>query len=267
MLLILDTMSSSQPSPTLPPPNEIYQYSLISALMSGLASPSSSIPVSTLLSYGTFGIGTFAHMDGEMVILDSVPYQFRSDGSTRAVNGDELIPFAMVSNFEAQITVDLDRIEEKGALEGEIEKCIGEKGRNAFVLFKLSIIGQGEEGVQGKGFKKVKIRAVAKQTYEGQPLSELTESQMIKKFENVRGTVVGVRSPGWSTGVSVKGMHMHFIDEQRKSGGHVLELSTNENVRFEVAVVSRFTLDLPRSEEFGRRELELDELGIKKAEG
>jgi hypothetical protein len=32
-----------------------------------------------LLNYGDFGIGTFDNLDGEMVVLDGVIYQVRSD--------------------------------------------------------------------------------------------------------------------------------------------------------------------------------------------
>ena len=84
--------------------NEIYQFSVMSALMSGLASPASSIPVSELLTYGDFGVGTFEGMDGEMVVIDSKAYQFRGDGSTHEVSPDQLVPFAMVSRFEPQLT-------------------------------------------------------------------------------------------------------------------------------------------------------------------
>jgi alpha-acetolactate decarboxylase len=63
------------------------------------------------------------------------------------------------------------------------------------------------------------------------------------------------------------GVHAHFIDEERKSGGHILELSAEEDVLLELAVSNSFHLQLPKSGEFGARELELDEAGINKAEG
>lgn len=237
-------------------PNEIYQFSLISALMSGLASPSSSLPVSQLLTRGTFGVGTFASMDGEMVILDSVPYQFHADGTTHAASPSQLVPFAMVSHFEPDPKLSkMVNLESKKALQERIEEMVP-GAKNAFVLFKV------------KGtFDRIKIRAIHRQSYSGQPLSELTEKQMIKEFHGVKGTIVGVRSPGWSHGVSVVGVHAHFIDEERKSGGHILELESEGEVGVEVAVCRRFHLELPESEEFGGRELEVDEVGIRKAEG
>jgi alpha-acetolactate decarboxylase len=234
--------------------NEIYQFSVMSALMSGLASPASSISVSELLTHGDFGVGTFEGMDGEMVVIDSKGYQFRGDGSTHEVSPDQLAPFAMVSRFVPQITKTINPIT-KATLQEEIERTLPE-AKNAFVLFK----------VHGK-FERIKIRAIHAQSYPGQPLTQLTENQMIKEFHSVNGTIVGLRSPGWSVGVSVVGVHAHFIDEERKSGGHILELCAEEDVLLELAVSNSFHLHLPKSSEFGARELELDEAGINKAEG
>jgi alpha-acetolactate decarboxylase len=234
--------------------NEIYQFSVMSALMSGLASPASSIPVSELLIHGDFGVGTFEGMDGEMVVVDSKAYQFRGDGSTHEVSPDQLAPFAMVSRFVPQLTKTI-KTQTKSALQDEIENTLPD-AKNAFVLFK----------VHGK-FDRIKIRAIHAQSYPGQPLPQLTEGQMIKEFHSVKGTIVGLRSPGWSVGVSVVGVHAHFINEDRQSGGHILELSTEEDVLLELAVSDSFHLQLPKSSEFGARELELDEAGINKAEG
>lgn len=234
--------------------NEIYQFSVISALMSGLASSASSIPISDLLKQGDFGVGTFEKMDGEMVVVDSEAYQFRADGTTSKVRPDQLAPFAMVTRFEPQLTKSI-QAPTKADLQDLIDRTLPD-AKNAFVLFKL-------KGV----FKNVKIRAVHAQSYPGELLSTLTEHQMIKEFHSAKGTIVGLRSPAWSVGVSVVGVHAHFIDEQRKFGGHILELSTEEEVILELAVANKFHLQLPESSEFGGRQLELDEAGIKKAEG
>ncbi len=63
------------------PPNELFQYSVVSALMDGVAG--SGLPLAELLSHGDHGLGTFRHMVGEMIILDGAIYQMRSDGSHR----------------------------------------------------------------------------------------------------------------------------------------------------------------------------------------
>lgn len=235
-------------------PNEIYQFSLISALMSGLASASSSTPISTLLQHGSFGVGTFESMDGEMVVLDSRAYQFHGDGRTNRVAGDQLVPFAMVADFQPQVRRSL-RVPSKADLLAEVDATFP-SAKNAFVLFKVT----------GR-FSKVKVRAIHKQSYEGQRLSELAEGQTVKDFEHVEGTVVGLRSPRWSEGVSVVGVHAHFIDARRELGGHILEIEGDGELSFEGSVGGSLHLELPGSKEFGERELDLDRAGIRKAEG
>jgi len=224
--------------------------------MSGLASASSSIPISKLLTHGTFGMGTFESMDGEMLILDSTAYQFHADGSILVCTPEQLVPFAIITPFVPQLTKSIALRDKKALLE-EIESTFPE-AKNAFVLFKV-------EGL----FKRVKIRAVHRQAYSGQKLAELAEGQAVSSFEDVRGTVVGVRSPGWSVGISVVGVHAHFVDEERKIGGHILEIEAADGteVKFEGSVSGNFRLELPQSKEFGEKELDLDAMGIEKAEG
>ncbi|CAL3972113.1 hypothetical protein PZA11_005310 [Diplocarpon coronariae] len=235
-------------------PNDIYQFSLISALMSGLASSTSSTPISSLLTHGTFGVGTFESMDGEMIVLDSTAYQFHADGSTNIVSPSQLVPFAMVSDFQPQKSQAIS-LPSKQAMLDTVDDAFPH-AKNAFVLFRL----------QGR-FRHVRIRAIHKQAYAGQKLAELAEGQMVREFANVEGTVVGLRSPRWSEGVSVVGVHAHFIDEGRAFGGHVLGIEGAGEVRFEGSVGGKLELELPGSTEFGERELELDRAGIRQAEG
>lgn len=222
--------------------------------MSGLASDNSSTTVSSLVEHGDFGVGTFKDMDGEMIMLNSVAYQMKADGSTPKVEPETKVPFAMVTRFQAEKTETL-RLESKAKLQDHMERLLP-TAKNAFVLMRA------------KGaFKRMKIRAIHAQDYKNQKLSELTEHQMVKEFEDVRGTIIGLESPAWSSGVSVVGLHAHFIDDGHSFGGHILELESDGQVDVELATSSNFNLQLPTSDEFGARELETDEAGIKKAEG
>jgi acetolactate decarboxylase len=41
-------------------------------------------------------------------------------------------------------------------------------------------------------------------------------------FRDVEGTIVGYRFPGYAQGIEVAGYHLHFVDSERRRGGHVL---------------------------------------------
>ena len=65
---------------------ELYQTSLVAALLKGVYEGQTTY--GELRKHGDFGLGTFNHLDGEMVGFDGTFYQLRSDGSARPVAGE-----------------------------------------------------------------------------------------------------------------------------------------------------------------------------------
>ena len=63
--------------------HEIFQTSLISALVQGVYEDE--MTLAELLGHGSFGIGTFNGLDGEMIILGGVCYRLR--GMRREIAG------------------------------------------------------------------------------------------------------------------------------------------------------------------------------------
>lgn len=57
-----------------------------------------------------------------------------------------------------------------------------------------------------------------------------------------------------SQGFGVAGEHLHFIDSERKLGGHVLEVHATQ-VSFHIAVASNVHIELPTSEDFNAAKL------------
>ena len=60
-----------------------------------------------LLRHGDFGLGAFNRLDGEMLVLDRSCYQLRGDGSATLADSDELTPFAAVTWFRADRTIEV----------------------------------------------------------------------------------------------------------------------------------------------------------------
>jgi acetolactate decarboxylase len=234
--------------------NQIYQYSVISALMTGLSSASTSTTVSKLLSHGNIGLGTFESMDGEMVILDGQAYQLKSDGSVARVPGTAKIPFGSVTQFDPQTTRN-SILRDKDHLTQLVADMLP-NARNHFVAIR----------VDGH-FDIVKCRTIPPQAYEGELLTEVGKRQTVKEYRDVNGTIVGFRSPQWSEGVSVVGIHVHFLNTERSFGGHVLAVRSESEVQLGASACTNLQIDLPQSEEFGARVLEDDAEGLKKVEG
>ena len=79
------------------PIHTLFQVSTSAALVEGLYQ--GAVRVSRLLRHGNFGLGTFIDLDGEMVVLEGTCYRVGSDGAVAPVEGDRLIPYAVVTRF------------------------------------------------------------------------------------------------------------------------------------------------------------------------
>ena len=85
----------------------LYQVSTAVALVEGVYE--GAVSVGTLRDHGDLGLGTFANLDGEMVILDGRFFQIRSDGSVRECADDVLTPFAAIARFAPDAEATLER--------------------------------------------------------------------------------------------------------------------------------------------------------------
>jgi acetolactate decarboxylase len=79
------------------PLHTLFQVSTSAALVEGVYQ--GAVRVSRLLQHGDFGLGTFTHIDGEMVVLDGVCYRVSPTGAIASVEGECLVPYAVVTRF------------------------------------------------------------------------------------------------------------------------------------------------------------------------
>ncbi|KAL5115217.1 hypothetical protein ACEQ8H_006891 [Pleosporales sp. CAS-2024a] len=232
--------------------NEIYQYSLVNALMAGVSD--NGITVSTLLTKGNQGLGTFVRMDGELLLLDDKVYQLQAEGKIRVAGGEDRIPYAAAIHFQPQRTLRV-ALETKDALSHVLDRGNPHAG-NLFMAYRIN----------GR-FAHVKCRTVKGQEYPGQPLSELGKNQFVAEYTDITGTMIGFRAPSAWQGFTVAGHHLHFIDKDRKVGGHVLELRSIQELDIGIATVKDLHIELPTSETFNDAKLTTDDAGLKEVEG
>jgi alpha-acetolactate decarboxylase len=232
---------------------EVYQFSTISALLEGVYD--GDVTVADILRHGDFGLGTFNHLDGEMVILDGVCYRLRADGTATRAAPTDRTPFAAVtrfhSDFEFAIQTRTGRSEVIGAIDRKIE--------SPNLIYAVRITGR---------FAELHTRTVMEQRLPYPPLTEATEGQAETRFTDVTGVLVGFRTPDFEQGISVAGYHLHFLNSDRTSGGHVLDFSL-EHGDVAVSGASQLHLSLPTSGAFLDARLSGDDLSerINKAEG
>lgn len=193
-------------------------------------------PIKDLKQYGDFGLGTYNGLDGEMLVIDGFFYQMAGDGTVRQVDDSMKTPFATVTFFETDRTVQLHAIENYDSFREEADKNISTP--NIFYAIKI-------KGV----FKAVKTRSFPKQSKPYPAAREMANIQTILNFENIKGTMVGFRSPSYVGVLNSPGYHFHFMTDDRKAGGHVLEFSIREAI-MEMDETSRWSVILPSDEVF-----------------
>jgi acetolactate decarboxylase len=223
------------------PIHTLFQVSTSAALVEGLYQ--GAVQVSRLLGHGDFGLGTFIDLDGEMVVLDGVCYQVSSTGTVAKVEGDRLIPYAVVTRFNAEFSKQIDPLDGYSRLVSVCDEL--RDSDNVFYAFR----------VEGR-FSFVKTR-VMKAVPEGTGLKTAASGQKEFLFKEVGGTLVGLWSPGFAGSFSVPGYHFHFLSSDRKKGGHVLECQAS-GVAVAGCAMNEMHVSLPETEEFLKADLTRD---------
>ncbi len=193
----------------------LYQHGTLGALMAGLMDGTAAI--SHILEHGTIGLGTLHGLDGEVIFLNGEAYQGRSDGAVIKLTGEELTPYSAITDFTADRSFEVST-----KIDGEdLKKMIlaNEDGKNLFLAIKITGL-----------FKKMHIRIMPKQEKPYRRLAKISESQPEFHEENIQGTLVGFYTPELFQGVAAAGFHLHFIDDTKRFGGHVMDFELANGV-------------------------------------
>ncbi len=168
-----------------------------------------------LLEHGDIGLGTFDELNGEMIVLDGVCYQALSDGSVIQTDLTETTPFASVKWLEDDYESTLEPCDTIEELKTELDTFTAENGGNSIYIGKI-------EGT----FSEITVRSELSQEKPYKELVDVLETdQREYTYEEISGTIVCVYMPDYLENVNTPGWHLHFVDDTRTKGGHVLGLS------------------------------------------
>jgi acetolactate decarboxylase len=220
----------------------LFQVSTIDALLQGVFDGFYSFD--DLKTHGDFGIGTFDSLDGEMIALDGNYYQVKADGVAYPVQGNATTPFSTVTYFQADQTIAI----ENAINFTQLSSQINEKLPSINMIYAIRIDGT---------FPYVKTRSVPRQEKPYPRLADATKNQSVFEFYNVTGTVVGLWAPEFTEGFNVPGYHLHFITEDRKAGGHILDLQVDK-AKALVDITDGFAMQLPTTGDFYNVDLTQD---------
>ncbi len=216
------------------PRDTLFQVSTIDALLLGMYDGDATI--GDVSRHGDFGIGTFAALDGEMVLLDGSFFQITSDGNAHPVPPDAQTPFCAVTFFEPDLSfsvpeaVDYPRFQEYVAGRLPTEN----------IFYAVRVDGT---------FDEIRVRSVPRQEKPYPLLTDVVKNQPVYTFREVKGTLVGFVCPSYAKGVNVVGWHLHFIADDRRVGGHVLAFSAGD-LTVKIDETPNFSLHLPTDAQF-----------------
>jgi acetolactate decarboxylase len=202
-------------------------------------------PYHKLLQHGDFGLGAPDKLDGELLVLNGKLYQTQASGKTFQIPDTGRTPFSVVNFFHAD----------------KVLKTSGKMDKTQLYAYLDSVLPNqnGIYAIRIKGsFNAIKTRAfppVTKKPYV--PLAALLPLQQLFDFSNVSGDLVGYRIPGYMEGPNITGYHFHFLSDDKKGGGHIIDLLTN-GVTIEIDYLDSFTVDIPQTKDFNNFDFKKD---------
>lgn len=216
----------------LPPietnPDTLFQTSTLSSLSAG--NFDGEMTIAELQGHGDFGLGTYNALDGEMVVLDGEFYQVRDDGIARLVTGTVQSPFAAVTFFAADQTIEVQESFDCVELQAHLDSLL--PTLDAPYAIKIS----GE-------FSFLQVRAPHKESPPYPTLTDALADQVLFESQNISGTLVGFRLPDYLAGANAAGYHLHFLSHDRQQGGHMLQCQAS-SVTVEIDAIDSVYIDL-----------------------
>jgi acetolactate decarboxylase len=189
----------------------LFQVSTLSELAAG--DYDGRLSFRDLAAHGSFGLGTFDHLDGEMVAVDGRFFQVRADGVATPVRANETTPFAVVTSFEPDIRFEVHGYTSCDGLRDRIESRFPSED----ALYAVKVTGL---------FADLETRSVPPQEKPYVPLAEALQNEVVFDLSSVEATMVGFWLPAVLDNVNAAGFHFHALTRDETTGGHVLGCDT-----------------------------------------
>jgi acetolactate decarboxylase len=145
-----------------------------------------------------------------------------------------------VTRFDPEVDVKTGAV----ASLANLGKCCDEHRTSDNIFYAIRLDGH---------FGHVRTRAV-RPPGDHARLIDAAKAQAEFTFADISGTLVGLWSPSFSSAFSVPGYHFHFLSDDRKHGGHLLDCSAGA-LRLRAESLTDFHLALPENETFLRADL------------
>lgn len=213
-----------------------FQYNIWGAFVNKVFD--GNLTVKELKSKGDIGLGSFDLLDGEMVMLDGIAYRIREDGVvSEGIKSDEIV-YADATFFRQETQFATDKEVNFESLKTLLNSKL--PSINNFYAFKIT----GE-------FESVKLGGLHKQSPPfSKGLDYLIPNRPIFEGKKIKGTMIGFYCPTFIGDINAAGYHFHFISDEKKLGGHVMEIKATSALTIGMQKMANYEFKLPESKEF-----------------
>ncbi len=239
-MFLLAIISCSSPTKksniAVKPQATFYQYNIWAAFVNKVFD--GQLKVSELKEHGNIGLGSFDYLDGELIMLDGIAYRVREDGVISEGKDNDEIVYADACFFKTDTAVVLNNFMNYDSLRNQLNQQL--PTANHFYAFKI-------QGV----FDSVTLGGLHKQsTPFKQGLDVLIPQRPVFKGQYVAGTMVGFFCPQFIGDINTAAYHFHFISDDKKLGGHVMEISSGKKLTVNLQKLLHYQFDMPASPAF-----------------
>ncbi len=178
-------------------------------------------PLGMAIDGRTLGLGTFADLDGEFVLVAGTPYRVGTDGTPTVIDPSVSTPFAQAVDFRADASGPVA----PGTTCAELGP----------VITNLAGRGNGIVAVRVRGtFTNLLTRSVPRQSLPYPSLAEVVAGQTEFPLGEQRAVLVGFWQGDDLKGIGQPGLHLHGVTADRSAGGHVLSCTLGGDVQVSV---------------------------------
>lgn len=180
----------------------------------------------------TIGLGTFANLDGELVMVGGEVYRVRPDGTPRLVPADTATPFMQAIRFRPAANTPIPPGTECNDLDSIIQR---EANRT-----------NGIVAVRVRGtFAELTTRSITADPPPYQPLGQTIAEQTAFDLDGARAVLVGFWQGKNALGIGQDGLHLHGLTADKRAGGHVLSCIVGNDAQLSVQPVTDVALLTP----------------------
>jgi acetolactate decarboxylase len=217
---------------TIEKTDDFYHYSIWTALVNKVYD--GNLTVKEGKTKGDIGLGTYNGANGELIMLDGVMYHVPASGQVLIADDTMHIPYLNAAFLDKDYSFEINARMDYDSLRKLIQKEF--PSRNYFYAFKIHC-----------ELDTVKLGSLYKQE---RPYQEGLDSLMPKRptfnKSNLSGTMVGFFCPDFMGDINVAGFHLHFLSDDKKTGGHVMEF-VGKNFKVDMDKISSYQFILPET--------------------